>query len=175
MITINFPEFIGASLCAAKNDIRFYLNGIFISKDGDVVGNNGHIMFAGKCVNDYEDTDVIIQVKGKYPSKFNFVTIDTDTKLANFCDKDGQSLCMLQFDIIDGRYPNWKRVMNYNEHGVSEIGLDLGYMNIMSKIGKNYLKNGYNHHKVKFQDSSRAVHFEFSPTASAIVMPARVK
>lgn len=174
MITINFPEFIGATLCKAKDDIRYYLNGIYISVDGDIVGSNGHIMFAGKCTNSY-DIDVIISIKGKHPSKFNFVTIDTDTKLANFCDKDSQSLCMLQFDIVDGRYPNWKRIMNYSENKISEIGLDLSYMNIMSKIGKNYLKSGYNHQKVKFQDTSHAVHFEFSPTATAIIMPARVK
>lgn len=174
MIMIGFPEFIGATLCAAKNDIRYYLNGIFISKDGDVVGTNGHMMFAGKCVSEH-DTDVIVQIKGKHPAKFTRVIIDVNAKVANFKDKDQETLCAIPLEIIDGRYPDWKRVMNYKEGKVSEIGLNLDYMAVIAKIGKNYLRSGKNAQKVKFQDSIGGVHFDFNPTTSLILMLARVE
>ena len=51
MTTLNIParSFAAALKCAAKNDVRFYLNGVYLDlPKGRIVGTNGHVMFVGK-------------------------------------------------------------------------------------------------------------------------------
>ena len=68
MITINVPAqaIRAAQSCAAKQDVRYYLNGVYLSKSGQVVGTNGHTLYVADC--DFELPGVaLISIDGAIP------------------------------------------------------------------------------------------------------------
>lgn len=102
----------GAQACQGVNDIRYYLNGILLAANGDVVGTNGHILFHGHTADsdNYPAADTILAIDGKIPAnaktvRFDF-TPDSDRGLA-ITDK-GKAF---PFEIIDGKYPDYPRVI----------------------------------------------------------------
>lgn len=178
MFKIKYPEYVGAKTCRAKNDIRYYFNALYIDSEGLVVATDGHRMFVGPCEivgdNPFSEFGLIVDIKGKEPSKFNYVSLNTDELSAKFYDEKDQHIATLPIQIIDGRYPQWRRATNYKEGKVSEIGFNFSYLADASKIGKAYgMKN--NAYKMKFQDSINGVHFQFTEKAYMVLMPARIK
>lgn len=58
-----------AMLFQAKNDVRYYLNGIMITKS-HIVATDGHVMFVSPYESDLRpDEQMIIAIKGKIPAK----------------------------------------------------------------------------------------------------------
>lgn len=169
MIKINKPEFLSALLCAAKNDVRYYLNGVCVDSEGFVVASDGHRMFVGSASTDQETT--IFSLRGKAPVKFDHVCIDTQNKTAVFADANGDAVQMTPVDIIDGRFPDWRRVSNYKEGKVSAIGLDLQYLSDAAKAAKYF---GKRHARIDMQDAASAVHIRLSDNAFMVVMPTRL-
>lgn len=169
MIRISRPEFMCAILCAAKNDVRCCFNGVCIDSDGFVVSTDGYRMFVGKAMTD--DETVIVSVKGKAPAKFDHVLIDVTHNTATFCDVNGETVQQTPLDIVDERYPDWRRVARYDECKISEIGLNLQYLNDAAKAAKYF---GVCKAKISMQSSNRPVHIHFPNDAYMIVMPCRI-
>ena len=48
--TIDAKLIRAAMACQAKNEVRYYLTGILIAKNGDIVGTDGHALFRGTHV-----------------------------------------------------------------------------------------------------------------------------
>ena len=79
-ITLKTSVLRAALLCAAKKDIRYYLQGICISFNHPevamVCGTNGHILFAGQCPIDVieapeaVDTGKVLMLQLKVPTGF---------------------------------------------------------------------------------------------------------
>ncbi|MFW1971054.1 hypothetical protein [Acinetobacter bereziniae] len=107
-----------ALICASKNDIRFYLNGVAIDQ-GHIVATDGHRMFYAPLESANELPQIIIprdaieylikkttSVGKKHPEKV----------LVKVGVKDNQwSLCVSEyqenFRPIDGKFPEWKRII----------------------------------------------------------------
>lgn len=51
-------------LFKARNEVRYYLNGIFFGADGKVCATNGHTMAVGNHDNKI-DADILIEVNDK--------------------------------------------------------------------------------------------------------------
>jgi hypothetical protein len=111
-ITFKTSSLFAALECAAKKDIRYYLQGINIqiTKDavGMVYGTDGHILFAGQLPYD-----------GAVDVPLNLI-IPTDAvkrldKKAEFTELefDGQNYLLggARFVPVDGRYPDIGRVI----------------------------------------------------------------
>jgi hypothetical protein len=111
-ITFKTSALFAALECAAKKDIRYYLQGINIqiTKDavGMVYGTDGHILFAGQLPYD-----------GAVDVPLNLI-IPTDAvkrldKKAEFTELefDGQNYLLggARFVPVDGRYPDIGRVI----------------------------------------------------------------
>ena len=169
MIKINRAEFLSAMLCAAVKDVRYYLNGICIDSEGFIVATDGHRMFVGKAETTQET--VIINIKGKAPTKFETVTLDTSENNASFYNKNGELIQTCPLEVIDGRFPDWRRVSNYKEGKISAIGLNLSYLNDAAKAAKFF---GKENAKIKTQDSASAVHVELSEDAYMVIMSCRI-
>lgn len=104
-----------ALLCAAKTDVRFYLQGVAISK-GHLVSTDGHRGFAAPVRDMPEDIDVII------PSEAiqSFMRKHKPSHRKGNCvfSYDGaegeiQSITgdiRETFRLIDAKYPDWERV-----------------------------------------------------------------
>lgn len=72
-----------AMLFQAKQDVRYYLNGIYITQD-HIVATNGHAMFVSPYESDLKlEEPIIVAVKGKIPVKaYNLELLyDEETKI----------------------------------------------------------------------------------------------
>jgi hypothetical protein len=121
-ITVKTSALFAALECAAKKDIRYYLQGINIqiTKNalGMVYGTDGHILFAGQ-----------LPYEGDYcPPTLNLI-IPTDAvkrldKKAEFTELefDGQNYLLggARFIPLDGRYPDIGRVIPSIDHNTEQ-------------------------------------------------------
>lgn len=81
-------------------------------------------------------------------------------------------LCSLPARVIDQNYPDWRRVVKFNEGSVSQIGFTAKYLTDLSKIAKFYNLQII---KIEFQDNTNACRVKLSETDYVVLMPARVK
>ena len=113
-ITIQASAIRAAIICAAKKDIRYYLQGIYINvahRDyATVCGTDGHILFAGRATIEHDSN----------LSPFNMIVpIDAAKKI----DKKAHSVILellpdgtylldgTRFTPLDGRFPDYSRVI----------------------------------------------------------------
>lgn len=171
MTIIPFAAYIGAKTCRAKNDVRYYLNAIYIDPKGFIVSTDGHRLFCD-AVQTNQPEGLLIDVKGREPSKFSYAEVSTECGTISFYDESDSLISTLPLTIIDGRFPDWRRVTNVCQGSVGSIGLDLGYLADAHRISKGY-KNVIA--RFDFQDETQGCKVSFSPTAFMILMPARYK
>jgi hypothetical protein len=118
-ITLKTSVLRAALICAAKKDLRYYLQGVCVSINHPsiamVYGTDGHVMFAGQS-----PIEVI-----EAPAEYGFqIIIPSDTikaidKKSEFIDletidggaKDYYLLGNARFQAIDARYPDISRVV----------------------------------------------------------------
>jgi DNA polymerase-3 subunit beta len=118
-ITLKTSALRAALICAAKKDIRYYLQGICISINNPdvamVYGTDGHILFAGQSPIEVIEApenygfDLIIPsdtIKA-IDKKADFVTLVTIPSLP----KDYYVLGNTSFQAIDARFPDISRVV----------------------------------------------------------------
>jgi hypothetical protein len=118
-ITLKTSVLRAALICAAKKDLRYYLQGICISINGPeiamVYGTDGRILFAGQCPIEVIDSPEAYGFQIIIPSD----TIKAIDKKAEFIDletieggaKDYYLLGNARFQAYDARYPDISRVV----------------------------------------------------------------
>jgi hypothetical protein len=118
-ITLKTSVLRAALICAAKKDIRYYLQGICISFNHPeiamVCGTNGHILFAGQCPIDVIEApeaygfEIIVPgdvIKG-LDKKAEVVMLETIDSMPKGYYVLGNS----RFQAIDARFPDISRVI----------------------------------------------------------------
>jgi len=118
-ITLKTSVLRAALICAAKKDLRYYLQGVCVSINHPqiamVYGTDGHILFAGQCPIEVHEA----------PQSYGFqIIIPSDTikaidKKSEFIDletidggaKDYYLLGNARFQAIDACYPDISRVV----------------------------------------------------------------
>jgi hypothetical protein len=121
-ITFKTSPLFAALECAAKKDIRYYLQGINIQIKkigvGMVYGTDGHMLFAGQLPYD-----------GDYVAELNII-IPTDAvkrldKKLDFTDLefDGQNYLLggARFVPVDGKYPDVARVIPDIQYNIEQV------------------------------------------------------
>jgi hypothetical protein len=126
-ITKAQPEFETLKLCgksvraamlfAAKNDVRYYLNGIFLDHRGYIVATDGHTMI--RIENDEckrLTKSLIIGIRGaKLPAKSMLVELVSSDYKGGFVRFGRCSIGDIEdarvFEVIDGNYPDIDRVI----------------------------------------------------------------
>ena len=171
MTIIPFASYVGAKICRAKNDVRYYLNAIYIDPEGFIVATDGHRLFCDK-VQTNQPEGILIDVKGKEPAKFNHAEVSTESKSVSFFDANNALLATLPFDLVDGRFPDWRRVANVQPGSVESVGFTMEYLSDAHKVAKAFKVNIA---RFDFQDATRACKVSFSDTAYMVIMPARIK
>lgn len=129
-----------AMFTQAKNDVRYYLNGLLIG-GGRIVSTDGHRMtIIGEDVASEEPK--IYQIKGsilKSARTCEFVFVGDDHGFLTMKNNLGVDLDkVLKFCIVDGRYPDYERVMPIpgTEKTVSEIGFNVKYLADVDKVAE---------------------------------------
>tara|TARA_R100001244_G_scaffold10085_2_gene12191 strand:- start:2496 stop:3056 length:561 start_codon:yes stop_codon:yes gene_type:complete len=112
MITINAKLIRAAMACQAKNDVRYYLTGILIAKNGDIVGTDGHALFRGtqlwKETDSVISDDLIIRINGTIPIGADTVTFNLAADIPTVTTNNGKIFIC---EVLDGTYPDYTRVI----------------------------------------------------------------
>ena len=147
----------GALMFQAKNDVRYYLNGICFMPDGRVSATDGHRAFIANK-HDNKITDNVIVSVSKSPTKrYDYAVLDTKTKIVTYHDAFdvlvGAGICSL----IDGRFPDIDRVITKETAPTEQIGFNAKYLADVEKLAK------------LFNPKFEAVLFELNGNTSAAV------
>lgn len=183
-ISLKTSALRAALMCAAKKDIRYYLQGVCVSINHPevamVYGTNGHILFAGQCPIDVIEApealgfDIIIpsDVIKAMDKKADCVILETIEGGAKGYYVLGNS----RFQAIDARFPDVSRVVpsrdSFPEQKISYFRPE--YLQTANEA----LAMFYGHKKDKCYpltqrgDASGVVHAERND-ALVVVMPMR--
>ena len=136
-ITVSATAFRAADNCKAKGDIRYYLNGVYLDKNGAVVSTDGSMLFKAAGHVD-SDSSLIVDVKHKIPKKadtLRFRILDDEEGIVD-CLHNGAPICSFYFEIINGKFPNYEDVIAANDKDdpVSEIGVNPTLLQLASKV-----------------------------------------
>mgnify|MGYP003674305062 CR=1 FL=1 len=140
MNTITLPAALirGAMACQATKDVRYYLNGILLAENGDIVGTDGHAAFRGNCQDSGIESDVIISIDGKIHAKAESVQfVFNEDGLGGIATIDSGKV--FSFKVIDGKYPDYNRVIPSlpRENHSNGFTVDSG---LLSKVEKTFGK-----------------------------------
>ncbi|EAQ1115939.1 hypothetical protein DUA97_19825 [Salmonella enterica subsp. enterica serovar Javiana] len=170
MITVKRAEYLSALTCAGVKDVRYYLNGIFFDAEGFIVGTDGHRLFCGKATTEGESA--IINVKAKPPAKFDHIVVDIENRSATFIDDKAQEVLASPIDIIDGHFPDWRRVADFKPGKGDAIGIHLPYLADAAKCSKYFDKKA--NAIIETQGVSDAIRLQLSADAYMLIMPVRM-
>lgn len=178
--TLDARQVKAAMVMSAKNDIRYYLNGLLIGGN-KIVSTDGHrMMIIDSKEAEFEPT--IFSIKGTLPASAincEFVFIGDDHGVVTCTTGYGGEIDkVVKFAIIDGRFPDYNRVIpNGDCVEFNEICFNLEYMSDVSKAAKllgNKLSIGS--FKLYGEDAPKAVVEIRTPETKAkcIIMGARL-
>lgn len=166
-----------ALIFQARNDVRYYLNGICFMQDGRIASTDGHRAFIGGIHDNTLTENVIIKI-GKSPTKrYDYAIIDTKSKIATYHDEAGLMVGAGICEEIDWRFPDIDRVIPKQTLPVEEIGFNAGYLVDIEKVAKLFNPKFCG---VKFElngNTNAAVCCLSAPTgetAKIVVMPMRI-
>lgn len=126
----------GALMFQAKQDMRYYLNGICFMPDGRVAATDGHRAFiASKHENKLTD-NVIVSVSKSPLKRYSYALLDTKTKMVTYHDEldvmVGAGIC----ELIDGRFPDIDRIIPKQTAPAEQIGFNAKYLADVEKCAK---------------------------------------
>lgn len=166
-----------ALIFQARNDVRYYLNGICFMPDGRIASTDGHRAFIGGSHDNELAENVIIKI-GKSPTKrYEYAIIDTKAKIATYHDEAGVMVGTGICEEIDGRFPDIDRIIPKQTSPTEEIGFNAGYLVDVEKAAKLFNPKLCG---VKFElngNTNAAVCCLSAPsgeTAKIVVMPMRI-
>jgi DNA polymerase-3 subunit beta len=170
------------ALACSKDDYRYYLNGVFIEYDGSAlvsVATDGHRLVAFKYdkpqPDEIEKFGVIVPLEIINKIKLNKVgSIAILKHIEGLRWAIEYTLISIEFDAIDGAFPDWRRVVPTSTSG--EIAqFDLKYMADFAKICK--MLDKYNTHcPIAHNGTGPAlVSFGSSFEGFGVLMPVRME
>lgn len=165
MIKINAEILKAAMLYKSKNDVRYYLEGLYIDND-TIVATNGYICFKAPIESDEQR---IIKFQGKLPTNFKECVITGD--IAEFIDDKLNVVAKLGVETVDARYPDYNRLYNDDVGEVSEIGFRGDYLQVLGKTAK--LLDKPQRCKFTFKNAIDGVKIKIG-VADIILIPVRV-
>ena len=167
----------GALMFQAKQDVRYYLNGICFIPDGRVAATDGHrAMIASKHENKLTD-NVIVSVSKSPTKRYSYALLDTKAGIVTYHDEHeimvGSGIC----SEINGRFPDIDRIIPKQTAPAEKIGFNAKYLADVEKLAKLFNPK---YEAVLFElngNTSAAVVNISAPTgetAKVIVMPMRI-
>lgn len=159
----------------AKQDVRYYLNGMCFLPDGRVAATDGHTMATAKHENELTES-VIVRVH-KLPTKvFDRAEIDTDTNIVTLFRNETRTGVAMS-ENIDGLFPDIDRVIPKEQKAVEEIGFNAGYLARIEKVAK-VISPKFSGVKMTFNGSTNAVKCSINgcdDDVMIIIMPMRMQ
>ena len=116
IITIERRDYNALRACAAVNEVRYYLNGIYLDCPNQMlVATNGHHMLTVPMANvfptDAPPCIVAIPKMAKLPKKIDHVRLNVATRTMETIDKGGAIFFTQPIELIDAKYAEWQYVV----------------------------------------------------------------
>lgn len=146
-----------ALIFQARNDVRYYLNGICFMPDGRVASTDGHRAFIGGNHENKLKENVIVSVSKSPTKRYDYAIIDTKSKIATYHDEAGAMVGAGICEEIDGRFPDIDRAIPKETKAADCIGFNDGYLVDIEKAAK------------LFNPKFRGVKFELNGNTNAAV------
>jgi len=181
-ISIQASAIRAATICAAKKDIRYYLQGVYINvahRDyATVCGTDGHVLFAGRATIENMAGDLL---------PFNMIVpLDVAKKI----DKRAAAVILeslpdgtylldgTRFAPLDGRFPDYKRVIPRMDQ-IQTAPVAPGHFDYALIVRGNDALNAYYGGKTKVypleqRGNDSAVMHNGENVAVVVVMPMRI-
>jgi len=141
--TMTGQQYRAAFACKANGDVRYYLNGLFLSAEhGEIVATDGSMLFVCSIEFDEHKAGVpfdLIFEPAKIPAGILDVTIsvvDQNSVMVSTVDKRGgpgpQSVC----PVIDGTYPDYRAIFDkkHEDTEFHKIGWSAQYLAVLKTI-----------------------------------------
>lgn len=167
-----------ALIFQARNDVRYYLNGICFMSDGRVASTDGHRAFIGGNHENKLKENVIVSVSKSPTKKYNHAIIDTKSGIVTYHFGHGDTIVGAGIcNFIDGRFPDIDRIIPKETNAAYCIGFNAGYLVGIEKAAKLFNPKFCD---VKFElngNTNAAVCCLSAPsgeTAKIVVMPMRI-
>lgn len=167
----------GALIFQAKQDARYYLNGICFMPDGRVAATDGHrAMIASKHENKIK-SNVIVSISKSPTKNYSYAVIDTRAKIVtyhnNFDVLVGAGIC----SEVGGKFPDIDRVIPKQTAPAEQIGFNAKYLADVEKLAKLFSPK-YESARFELNGNINAAVANISAptgeTAKVIVMPMRI-
>lgn len=166
-----------ALIFQAKNDVRYYLNGICFMPNGRVAATDGHRAFIASGGMHKLKGNIIISIKKSSFKNYHYASIDTDSKIVTFHDNNDLLLWAGICEVIDGTFPDIDRIIPKEKNPTSEIGFNARYLSDVEKVAKLFNPK-YESVKFDLNGNTNAVvanlHAPTGEAAKIIVMPMRI-
>lgn len=170
-VRIERPHLLAALKFQAKNDPRHYINGIFINKNGELATTDGHRLFVGKHNGAKES--VLIQIKDKLPSKFEYADIDTESGFITYLNINEEPIAAGLCKEIDGRFPNYQQIIDkIKPIPTAQVAFRGVYVESVFSVAKYFGKLGSI--KINLCGSGEAAKFDITDGAFVIIMPMNI-
>lgn len=139
ILSISKAALLSAMIFQAKNDVRYYLNGICFAPDNKLYATDGHRAFIGEHGTDGVAENVIIAIKGAKFTNFEKAEIDTDAGLVSYLNEQGTRVGAGICEVVDGKFPDIERLITkFESNPTDEIGFNAGYLADIEKAAKLY-------------------------------------
>ena len=177
MINIKFNILQAAIICAPRQDIRYYLNGVYITPK-KVVSTDGHRLFAYDVVA-VEDFKPFILPRETITDLAKLLTPERKRNgVVDFEVLDGQPRIVcgkyaIEFDPIDGKYPDFQKVIPKQKKARAHSRFNWKYLYDFDRIDKLLSGRGVAHTTlIPYGNHSALVRLTDS-NATCVVMPMR--
>lgn len=180
-IILDYTKIFNASLCIANDEVRYYLNGIFIkdTKDGyrEYYATNGHIMYKGVCKytgDSIGKEGIIFRTDWKSILKNRTIKNNCYISLKKYDDNYIIDDTYFNIKTIDGTFPDCNKVIP-NKKELKQLKFyryfDPIYMEKVKKIIDNFSVNEIYSTSKNFEEIEPAVFFDKENTV--VLMPIR--
>lgn len=191
MSTINLSlSQLRAALCiAAKQDIRYYLNGVYVECDSTrtrVVATNGHAMYIedrNSEPNTWQGAMIVprsileMVTKGFHSLDMAWINVkeqDDTGHITRATIKTGAVMNDIEFAAINGVFPDYTRVIPEKIDSTEAAQFQPEYLAAFAKVAKVHgQKNGFFHLHHNGPNSSALVTFARNTNAIGVLMPLR--
>lgn len=166
-----------ALIFQAKNDIRYYLNGVCLKTDGRVCSTDGHRAFIGSKHNGKLKDDVILTISKSPTKKYDYAEIDIEAGSITYHHDSTIQTGVGMVSLVDGRFPDIDRIIPKELSPCDRIGFNAGYLVDLEKAAKLFHPQ-FSSVIFEMNGSTNAASAKLkSPcgdTATIIIMPIRI-
>lgn len=175
-ISLNVPaDTLRAALIAASTEqVRYYLNGVYVDPKGYLVSTDGHRLFCAKLdLTDVPPFDGWIMSREALKRALTGYKAQT----INICpNRIGDIAC----SPVDGNYPDWRRVVPNADLSGETAQFNASYIADLAKmgalmIGKKGKDSGMTYYLHHNGNGPAGVTFPGCEDAFAVLMPYRTK